>query len=184
MLKFSSIFSLIQVAFFLQMLWILYLVNYFCFISTLICVVFFLALSSEINSCIFILLNLFCVYEIRWNSCILQSRRHVLVLRLSLYSLHLLSGFGVRAGFDMNTSHMFPQVMLAAINLVGSGARDGGARASARCELGLLLWSVAVTDLLRVRSCPITGAEALGSWVWAGSIPFKCVFSPSQHLHS
>lgn len=52
----------------------------------------------------------------------------MLVLRVSLYSLHLPSGFGVRAGFNINTSHMFPQGVLAAINLVGSEARDGGSK--------------------------------------------------------
>ena len=44
-------------------------------------------------------------------------------------------------------NHIFPQGVLAAITLVGGGAGDGGARAGARSEVGLLC-SVAVTALL------------------------------------
>ena len=46
------------------------------------------------------------------------------------------SGFGGRAGFDMNSSQIFPQDVLAAITLVGGGAGEGGARAGARCGAG------------------------------------------------
>ena len=42
--------------------------------------------------------------------------------------------------------------MLAAITLVGGWTRDGGVRARARCEVGLLPCSVAVTTLLGVGS--------------------------------
>ena len=37
----------------------------------------------------------------------------------SLYSVRVLNGFGRRAGFGMNTSHIFPQGVLAAVTLVG-----------------------------------------------------------------
>ena len=67
--------------------------------------------------------------------------------RATLYSLCVLSGFDGRAGFDVNSS-LFPQGVLAAITLVGGRAGDGGARAIARCELGLPLCSVAVFTLL------------------------------------
>ena len=65
----------------------------------------------------------------------------------SLYRLCVPNAFGGRAGFDMNTSHIFPQGVLAAITLVRSGAGEGGARAGSRCELGLLLYSVAISAL-------------------------------------
>lgn len=38
---------------------------------------------------------------------------------VSLYSLCVPSGFGGRPGFDVNISHIFAQVVLAAITLVG-----------------------------------------------------------------
>ena len=52
-----------------------------------------------------------------------------------------------RAGSDVSRSHVFPQGVLAAITLVGGGAGDGADRDRARCELGLLLCSVATTTL-------------------------------------
>ena len=73
---------------------------------------------------------------------------------VSLYSLHVPSGFGGRAGFDTNISRIFPQGVLAAISLVGAGAGEGGARAGARCEVELSLYSVDVTTLLGVGSGP------------------------------
>ena len=47
----------------------------------------------------------------------------------------------------MNTSHAFPQGVLAVITLVEGRAGDGGAGARAKCEPGLLLCSLAVTTL-------------------------------------
>ena len=44
----------------------------------------------------------------------------------SLYSLYVPSGFDGRAGFDVNISHIFPQGVLAAITLVGSGLEKEG----------------------------------------------------------
>lgn len=41
------------------------------------------------------------------------------------------SGFGGRAGFDVNTSHIFPQNVLA--TMVGGGPGDLGARVKGRC---------------------------------------------------
>ena len=55
----------------------------------------------------------------------------------SIYSLHVNSAFDGRTGFDVNTSHAFPQGVLAAITSVGGGAGDGGARAGVRYEVGL-----------------------------------------------
>ena len=67
------------------------------------------------------------------------------------------SGFVERTASEMSTSHIFPQGVLAAIPLVG-----GGATARARCDLGLLLCSVANITLLGVESgSQVAGAEAL-----------------------
>ena len=52
----------------------------------------------------------------------------------SLYSLNVSSVFGERDGFDVNTSHVFPQGVLAAIILMEGGAGDEGARAEIKCE--------------------------------------------------
>ena len=57
------------------------------------------------------------------------------------------SAFGGRAGFDVDISHVFPQCVLAAITLVGSGVGDGEARTGTGCEAGLPLFTVAVTTL-------------------------------------
>lgn len=70
---------------------------------------------------------------------------------VSLYNLRGTSGFDGRTGFDLNTSHVFPQGALTAITLLGDGVRTEGAGARARCEPVLLsLCSVAITVLLRV----------------------------------
>lgn len=44
----------------------------------------------------------------------------------SLCSLHVPSGFGGRAEFDVNASHVFSQGLPAAINLVEGSAGYGG----------------------------------------------------------
>ena len=63
-----------------------------------------------------------------------------------LYSLCVPSGFGGRAGSDVNTNYIFPQ---AANTLVGGRGGDGVARGRARCELGFLLCPEAITTLFR-----------------------------------
>ena len=68
----------------------------------------------------------------------------------SLYILLVPSGFAGRDGFDVNTSDVFPQGVLPAVFLVVGGAGEGGARARARCEVGLTLSSVANVALSRV----------------------------------
>lgn len=65
----------------------------------------------------------------------------------SLYSLCVVSAFGGRPGFDVSRSHIFTQLMLAAITSVGGGAGDGRARTGARCEAGLPLCLVTITAL-------------------------------------
>ena len=74
--------------------------------------------------------------------------RRYLYMGASLYHLHGASDFDSRAGFDLNTSHVFPQGALTAITLLGDGVRTEGAGARARCEPGLPLCSVAITVLL------------------------------------
>ena len=64
------------------------------------------------------------------------------------------NAFGGRPGFDVDSIHVFPQGLLAAITLVGIGTGDGGARAGTECEAGLPLCSVAVTTLSWVASVP------------------------------
>ena len=56
----------------------------------------------------------------------------------SLFSLCVPSVFGGRAGFDVNTSHVFPQSVLAAITLEGGGAGDGGAKVRTSYEVAFL----------------------------------------------
>ena len=51
----------------------------------------------------------------------------------NLYSLHVPSAFGGRAGFDVDTSPIFFK-MCWQLTLVGSGAGDGRAGAGVGCE--------------------------------------------------
>ena len=44
---------------------------------------------------------------------------------------------GRRAVSNINTSHGFPQGVLATVIMVGNGAGYGGTRTRTRCELGL-----------------------------------------------
>lgn len=70
----------------------------------------------------------------------------------SLHKLHLPNVFGARAGFDADASHLFPQDVLAAVNLIVGVVDVGGARACTGCEVRLALCSVAVTVLSEVGS--------------------------------
>ena len=55
---------------------------------------------------------------------------------------------GRRARFDVDTSHIFPQGVLAAVPLAGVGDGDGGARSSPRHEVVLPLCSVVFSTAL------------------------------------
>ena len=68
-------------------------------------------------------------------------------VRASLRSLHVPSGFDRRAGSEVHRSRILPQVAVASADLVEDRAGFREARARARCKLGLLLCSVAVTAL-------------------------------------
>ena len=71
---------------------------------------------------------------------------------VSLYRLHVPIAFGMKAGFNLDVSHVFPHGVLAAITLVVGWAREGGATTGPGCETGLPLCSVAITALSRVGS--------------------------------
>lgn len=55
--------------------------------------------------------------------------------------------FGERAGFNMDTSHIFLQGVLAVFPLIGSVVGVGGCKACVGYEVGFPLSSVAVTIL-------------------------------------
>ena len=99
-----------------------------------------------------------------------------------LYSLHVPSGFGESAEFDVNTSHVFPYDALSALTLVGPGAGAGAARVRNKYEPRIALCSVAgLPSLGRVHS-RIARAEVL-RLVWAGSALLRRISSLSQPWH-
>ena len=100
-----------------------------------------------------------------------------------LSRVYLPTGFGGRAGSDMNTSHIFPQGVQAAITLVGCGAGDGGTRARFRHELGLLFCSVAVTLYHAGVRFQVAGAEVLRVVSMLTLFPLSVYSPPSQHHH-
>ena len=57
-------------------------------------------------------------------------------VRVSLYSLCVPGGFDGRTGFDMNTSQIFPQGVLAAISMVGGETGDAVTRTRASLSQG------------------------------------------------
>ena len=93
-----------------------------------------------------------------------------------LYGLCMPSGFGGRPGSEVGISHVFPQGVLAAITLVRGG--DGGAKARAMPEPGLLLCLVTYNALLGARfGCQVVGEEALR--VRSKLVPLQvCVLPP------
>ena len=68
--------------------------------------------------------------------------------------------------------------VLASITLVKGRGRNWGAKARAKCELGLLLCSVAITILLVAGSGPKCSGRNPEGQIWACSGPSKYVFSP------
>lgn len=72
----------------------------------------------------------------------------------SLYRVDMPCAFGGRAGLDMNTGHIFPQCVLAAIPLVAYGAGIGGGRAGVGYEAESPPCSVAITALLLAECDP------------------------------
>ena len=58
--------------------------------------------------------------------------KECLYVGASLYSLDVPSGFDGRAGFDVNTNHIFPQGVLTAITLVGGGLGNGRIRSQSQ----------------------------------------------------
>lgn len=75
---------------------------------------------------------------LRWCPCV----------GVSLCSLSVHSGFGRKAGSEINMGHIFPQCVLPVITLVRDEAGNGGTRITAMFGLGFLFCSVANTILL------------------------------------
>lgn len=108
----------------------------------------FLILLFEKNSSVF---SFFCTFPVAmklgetvtppiWKVCPCEGT--------SLECLHVSSGCGGRAQSDVSVTHLFH------LSLLVGGAGNGGARARARYELGILLCSVSITALLEVGSFP------------------------------
>ena len=161
------------------MLWIPYLVNCL-FLFDAVLGVFSCSFSWEHFLWLFILVNIHCLYEFRWNSYLLWSWRGVLNVGVSLYRLHVPNAFSGRAGFDMGTCHLFPQCVPEAITLVVGGAEIEGLE----LELGVRWDSLSI-------QCPSTPCQSSGMIpsCWSrslefqallASVLFKCVF-PSPY---
>ena len=75
-------------------------------------------------------------------------------VRTSLSRLRVSNIFGVRAGFDLDATHIFPQGVLVTITLIGGVVAVRGSKGCTRCEAGLPFWSVAVTALSGMWSVP------------------------------
>ena len=69
-------------------------------------------------------------------------------MEVSLCSVHVPSGFGGRAGPEVNGDCVYSQGVLAATIVVGGRAGVGGVTARARCQPGLFLCSIPVATLL------------------------------------
>lgn len=67
---------------------------------------------------------------------------------------HVLNVFGIRAGFDVDTSHIFPQGMLASITLTVDVVGVRRPEACTVCEVGLAFCSMVIATLLGVRPAP------------------------------
>ena len=86
---------------------------------------------------------------------------------------------GARTGFHVDTSHIFSQRVLATITLIGGVTGAGGARACARCEVGLPLCSVAVTTLSGVGSAPSCWSGSPEGQPQAGFVLFMFLLLPA-----
>ena len=73
--------------------------------------------------------------------------------------------FGAKAGFGIDTSHVFPQVLLPVIPLIGGVVHARVSRAYAECEAGLPLCSVAVTTLSEAGLLPSCWIRSSEGWV-------------------
>ena len=85
----------------------------------------------------------------------------------------------------MDTSHIFPKEMLAAITLVGGRAADGGARTGARCEVGLPPpCSVAITALSGRGPIPSCWSRSPEGRPELALFPLSVCFPLSQRWHA
>lgn len=82
--------------------------------------------------------------------------------------------------FNVDASHIFSHGVLAMIIFVVSVHGDGEARACAKCETELFLFSVALTTILGLGSTPKFLERKLGVLNSNCSVPL-CVFSFSPY---
>lgn len=95
----------------------------------------------------------------------------------SLFRLCVSSVFGVRAVFDMDTSHVFPQGVLAVIPLLGNMVGAGVSIACVGCEAGLPLCFVPVAVLSGAGSSPSVGIEVLRV-----GLPLSSCLAPKEKI--
>ena len=86
------------------------------------------------------------------------------------------SVFSVRAGFDVDTSHILPQGVVTTITLRRGVIGIGEARACTGCEAGLTVCSVVVVGLLGGARSQVDGVDDLRVRLKLALLPFKCVF--------
>lgn len=122
--------------------------------------------------CLFILFNVFCLCEFTRNSYLLWSWRDVFTWE-HLNRLCISNIFGVRAGFSMNASHIFPQGVLVVFPLIGVVVGFGGFKAFTGCEAGF--------PLCYVNCCRPVKGEAYSSVV--GVEPTRVRFNHAPIAH-
>ena len=138
-----------------------------------------LFLQLKVVPLLFILLNFLCFYKFRWN-CYKEAEKVVVkgtVTYCGLRGVFLCGNVPLqtlctpylwwRAGFDMDSTHIFPQDVLAVITLVGSVAGDKEAKAC-RVWGGLPIYSVSIT----------MGVCSQGARVEALRVEFQLVLFP------
>lgn len=75
-------------------------------------------------------------------------------MRESSCRLHVPNDFDRKAGFDVDSSCVFPQGVLVALTLVKCGVGARMAKAGTGCEAGFLLCLVVIIDLSGMGSDP------------------------------
>ena len=101
---------------------------------------------------------------------------------MSLYSLHVPSGIDGRAGFDVSTTYVFSQGVLAAVILVGGGAVDGGVGPSQMLGRASPLLSGCYPTIWCGGRSQVAGAEALRVGSELAKFPLSVCFLPLPAL--
>ena len=102
---------------------------------------------------------------------------------MSLYSRHVPSGIDGGAGFDVSTTYVFSQGVLAAVILVGGGAGDGGVGPSQMLGRASPLLSGCYPTIWCGGRSQVAGAEALRVGSELAQFPLSVCSSPSQAQH-